>query len=49
MQLVIGVDDMKPSRMTTLNDVTQQNILFIEKIKLIKNSLKYIQVRSSFV
>jgi hypothetical protein len=35
MQLIIRVDDMKPSRMTTLNDVTQQNILFIEKIKLI--------------
>jgi hypothetical protein len=35
MQLVAGVDDTKPSRMTALDGMTQQNILFIEQIKLI--------------
>jgi hypothetical protein len=33
-QLVAGVDDTKPSRMTAPDVVTQQNILFIKQIKL---------------
>jgi hypothetical protein len=34
MQLVAGVDDTKPSWMMTPDGVAQQNILFIEQIKL---------------
>jgi hypothetical protein len=40
MHLMARVDDTKPSRMTAPDDVTQQNILFIEQIKLIYKFFK---------
>jgi hypothetical protein len=40
MQLVARVDDIKLSRLMTPNGVTQQNILFVEQIKLILKSFK---------
>jgi hypothetical protein len=35
MQLMAGIDDTKPSGMMAVDDMTQQNILFIEQIKFI--------------
>jgi hypothetical protein len=35
MQLMAGIDDTKPSWMMAVDDMTQQNILFIEQIKFI--------------